>query len=220
MDLTDSHLWHVPDHLRARYSWLEVRNAAAVLSASNPQGFADILTVLDAFELEASDLTTPGGNRGSIAIRLDGAFADLGWVPVRINTEFTLTGVVKAGRFHGQQVIESSVSSVGFEVDNFNGRVAVDVEWRAKDGNLDRDFSAYRALYDAGIIDGAVIITRDHYGILDLCREDLGDMDAHKRLSTTTTTNTRAARPRLTRGDAGGCPVLVVGIGRETWNGR
>jgi hypothetical protein len=38
------------------------------------------------------------------------------------------------------------------------GRVALDVEWHAKDGNLDRDIVAYRALDDAGIMDGAVMV--------------------------------------------------------------
>lgn len=32
------------------------------------------------------------------------------------------------------------------------------LEWHAKDGNLDRDVSAYRAFYDAAVIDGGVIL--------------------------------------------------------------
>lgn len=57
-------------------------------------------------------------------------------------------------------VIESEVRNEGYKVDNVKGRVALDVEWNAKDGNLDRDVGAYRALYEAGIINGAAIITR------------------------------------------------------------
>ena len=57
-------------------------------------------------------------------------------------------------------VTSSLVSNEGYKVDNFKGRVALDLEWNAKDGNLDRDIGAYRALYDAGFIDVGVIVTR------------------------------------------------------------
>lgn len=58
-----------------------------------------------------------------------------------------------------EQVIrESAVFNEGYKVDNVKGRMALDIEWNAKDGNLDRDIGAYRALYDAGLIDGAVVI--------------------------------------------------------------
>ena len=48
------------------------------------------------------------------------------------------------------QVRASEVASPSYRIDNVKGRCAVDVEWQAKDGNLDRDIAAYRALYDAG----------------------------------------------------------------------
>ncbi|MCB4825330.1 hypothetical protein LHA35_26810, partial [Roseicella sp. GB24] len=43
-------------------------------------------------------------------------------------------------------------------VDNFKGRVVLDVEWNAKDGNLDRDLASYRSWYEAGVISAGVII--------------------------------------------------------------
>lgn len=219
MDLTNSYERAVPEDIFIRYSWAEVRNAAAVLAASNPELFAEILEVLDGFYVETRDITVPGGNRSTIPIKLDGAFADLGWKPVRINTEFSLVGKVKGPARLARTLFESAVSSEGFEVDNMKGRVALDVEWNAKDGNLDRDLSAYRALYDNGLIDAAVMITRDYHGILELARHDLGDEGAYRRLKSTTTTNIHKLIPRLTRGDAGGCPVLAVGITRDTWDG-
>ena len=53
----------------------------------------------------------------------------------------------------------SEVASPSYRIDNVKGRVALDVEWHAKDGNLDRDIAAYRALYEAGVVDGAVMVT-------------------------------------------------------------
>lgn len=43
--------------------------------------------------------------------------------------------------------------SESYLIDNVKDRVALDIEWHAKDGNLDRDLAAYRAFYDTGLID-------------------------------------------------------------------
>ncbi len=222
MDLTRSFEQAIPADVQVRYRWLETRNAAAVLGASNPVQYGDLLSVLDGFWIYDSDLLVPGGNRGQIPIRLDAAFEALGWDAVRINTTYSLEGrrkTSKHARTYDEQFLTSTVENEGFEVDNLKGRVALDVEWNAKDGNLDRDLSAYRALYDVGLIDVAVIITRDHEGIREVAGTDLESEDAFRRLGTTTTTNMTKLASRLSRGDGGGCPVLAVGITRETWAG-
>lgn len=223
MDLTNSFEKVIPADVRTRYEFVEVRNAAAVLKASNPELFDDVIKVLREFSLRSSDISTPGGNRGQIPIRLDKAFEGLGWSAVRITTQWRLVGKRKtsgAKREYDEPYLDSAVTNPGFEVDNMKGRVALDVEWNAKDGNLDRDLSAYRALYEMGLIDVAVIITRDHKGIQRLALTDLHNPDAARRLGTTTTTNIEKARDRMTRGDTGGCPLLVVAITRATWEGH
>jgi hypothetical protein len=42
--------------------------------------------------------------------------------------------------------------------------------------------------------------------------------EASRILATSTTTNTVKLVPRLTRGDSGGCPILVVAICERTWD--
>lgn len=101
------------------------------------------------------------------------------------------------------------VSNEGYKVDNLKARVALDVEWNAKDGNLDRDLGAYRALYESALIDAAVLITRTQEDLRQLA---LTLNPNSTKFATTTTTNLDKLRPRLTRGDAGGCPVLAVAI--------
>jgi hypothetical protein len=222
MDLTYAFENAFPTDVLNRYTWIETRNAAAVLAASNPEQFADLLEVLLEFSIYDSDILVAGGNRGQIAIRLDSAFEAAGWNAVRINTEYRLNGKKKSakfGRHYDLDFLEAEVRNEGFEVDNMKGRVAIDVEWNAKDGNLDRDLAAYRSLYELGLIDVACIITRDHQGIRDLAGNELKSDDAHRRLGTTTTTNMSKLQPRLTRGDAGGCPLLGIGITRATWAG-
>lgn len=117
----------------------------------------------------------------------------------------------------------------GYYVDNSKGKVMVDVEWNAKDGNIDRDLAAYRAWQEAGIIHGAVIITKDGPSARKL-HEELVDTYVYKhdtqadnvrfsKLDTTTTVSMGTALKRLRRGGAGSCPVLIVGIGRDAWDG-
>lgn len=118
----------------------------------------------------------------------------------------------------------------GYLVDNFKGRVALDVEWNAKDGNLDRDLSAYRAWHEAGIISAAVLITQNRRA-LKLLGERLWNeyqqgLPAEKRstklpidLGTSTTTNLDKAALRVRRGVMGTCPLLIVAATDRTWNG-
>lgn len=217
VDLTHSYKNVTPQSVLDRYTFLEVRNGAAVLKASNPTHFDELVQVLEGFHVYDADLLIPGGNRGQIATRLDAHFEQLGWQAIRVNTEFKLVGKGKKG---GAIILETEAKNDGFEVDNMKGRVAIDVEWNAKDGNLDRDLAAYRSLYDLGLIDAAVLITRDHYSIRDLAGVTLESDTARGRLSTITSTNTIKLKDRLERGDAGGCPVFAVGIGVDTWAGK
>lgn len=210
MDLTESYARILPVDLVERYEIREVRDAAAVMQNTNPAEFAEIVAVLNDFVLAEDDLLQPGGSKGLVATRLDGDFRELGWREGRYDTRLTSQLRLMPYRHAGEKearVEERDVFSEGYKVDNVKGGIALDIEWNAKDGNLDRDIGAYRSLYDAGIIAAGVIITRTHTDIRDLALK-LG-RDAFK---TTTTTNLDKLVPRMTRGDAGGCPILAVAI--------
>lgn len=221
--MTESYKEVLPAALLKRYRFREVRNAAAVLKASNPERFDEIVGVLQDFEVLDDDILSAGGNRGPIAIRLDGAFEKLGWSAVRIDTATKLVGRKKRAphsRTYDIEYLDSFVTNPGYEVDNMKGRVALDVEWNSKDGNLDRDLSSFRALYELALIDVAVIIVRDFASIRELALNDLGSTDAYRRLGTATCASFEKTEGRLTRGDSGGCPVLVAAITRATWRGH
>jgi hypothetical protein len=210
VDLTDSYTRFLPKEVTDRYVIREVRDAAAVLANTNPDEFGDIVRVLSEFELEEEDILTPGGGKSRVALRLDTAFRELGWREGRYDRTIVSKLRLMPHRPAGETaaaVTETEVDSEGYKVDNVKGKVALDVEWNAKDGNLDRDVGAYRALYDVGIISAAVIVTRSFESIRDLSAR-LG-RDA---FGTTTTTTIEKLEPRLTRGDSGGCPVLAVAI--------
>ena len=216
MDLTHSYRSAVPGPLLERFEWREVRNAAAIIRATNLEEWADIMTVLGEFELTLAELMLPGGNKSQLTGRLESAFKDRGWRESRLDTEITLTMQRSAYRAAGErraQVATSSVANQGYKVDGLKGRIALDVEWNAKDGNLDRDIGTYRAMYEAGFLDAGVIVTRTHE---DLRAAALGSDPRTDKFMTTTTTNLDKLIPRLTRGDAGGCPVLAVAICART----
>ncbi|MUL64157.1 restriction endonuclease [Mycobacterium sp. CBMA 234] len=225
MDLTDSYTRVLPQHIRNRYEFIETRNAAAILAATNPGRFDELLAALHQFQLRTDDLVQPGGQETELAARLNTAFRDKGWREARVDTRIRLELRKMPHKTAGETLPtldETEVFNEGYKVDNFVDRVALDVEWNAKDGNLDRDLSAYRALYDAALIDVAVIITRTQTDLRALgyrlgVEAGMDDERARRILATTTTTNTEKLRPRMQRGDSGGCPLLTVAICARTW---
>jgi hypothetical protein len=217
VDLSTSYETTFADLVRVRYDWCEVRNAANIIRHTSPTEFADIEQVLAGFTVETDrDITPAGGNETLTAAHLNSQFRARRWregnYRVGVTSELRLLPYKAAGEKSPTTTKTESVSE-SYLVDNVKGRIALDVEWHAKDGNLDRDISAYRALYDAGIIDGAVIVTMNRTEM----RQWALDLDpASKKFATSTTTNLEKAVPRLTRGDGGGCPILVAAICRRT----
>jgi len=216
VELTNSFEKAVPENILRRYEFREVRNAASILKATSPILWREILSVLEDFRLTDADLRDAGGNKSDVAGRLDEAFREMGWREGRVDTLIKLKVAIspykKAGEKTGSSR-ESVVENKGYKVDNFKGRVALDVEWNAKDGNLDRDIGAYRALYEGAVIDAAVLVTRTQSDLRELA---LGSDNRSTKFATTTTTNLEKLCPRLSRGDGGGCPILAVAICSRT----
>lgn len=214
--------------VRKRWAFLETSSAAAVLRSVCEEEWRDITDVLANFSLDPSHWLKKGGNRGDIARMIDDMFAARGWRETRV--DLVTQGVLLA---RNGEVIERlpAVEQEGYLVDNFKGRVALDVEWNAKDGNLDRDLSAYRAWHEAGVISAAVLITQDRLQLKALAERIWAahqstlpvDMRTPKLpidLHTSTTTNYEKAALRVRRGVMGTCPLLIVAATEATWNGR
>jgi len=227
MNLTTSFEAAVPADVFARYQFFETRNAAAIMRATNQEAFGEIIDILRYFVLIDDDLVLAGGEESGLAKRLNYEFRSRGWREGRVDTAIKLVLRLMPFADAGETTVhveESEVTNEGYKVDNVKDRIAMDLEWNAKDGNLDRDLAAYRALYDAGLIDGAILVTRTIDDLRELgyrIRIDSGmdEKTARKVLTTSTTTNTKKLLPRLQRGDAGGCPVLAVAICERTWMG-
>jgi hypothetical protein len=122
---------------------------------------------LNLFRLNPSRWLRAGGNRGDVAKDIDDMFRERGWREIRV--DLSTQGILKNKR---NEIVDQlpPVYQEGYLVDNFKGRVALDVEWNAKDGNLDRDLSAYRAWHEAGVISAAVLITQDRIKLKGLAQ--------------------------------------------------
>lgn len=212
--------------VRAHWAFLETSSAAAVLRSVCPEEWADITAILASFRLDPSHWLRPGGNRGDVARDIDGMFGNRGWREIRV--DLSTHAILKDKQNRTVEQLPA-VYQEGYLVDNFKGRVALDVEWNAKDGNLDRDLSAYRAWHEAGVISAAVLITQDRVALKKLAtqlwldyQQTLPEEQKNPRLpidlGTSTTTNLEKAALRVRRGVMGTCPLLVVAATADTWN--
>lgn len=218
----------LPTAARGGWEFLETNSASAIMKAVCPAEWADIVDVLSTYRLDPSTWLKKGGNRGDVPEQIDEEFHTRGWKEARLDLE------TKALIYDKDDKKTSELPPVkqeGYLVDNYKNRVVLDVEWAAKDGNLDRDLAAYRSWHEAGAISAGVIITRDRLALLKLAREiwrdyqkKLPEVERVQKLpvdlTTSTTTTFDKAALRVRRGVMGTCPILIVGACRNTWNGQ
>ena len=213
---------------RNHWAFIETNSAAAVMKAVCPSEWADIVQVLETYRLDPQNWLKAGGNRGDIAEQIDFEFGKRGWRETQLDLETRGILLDKNGNKMDELPI---IRQQGYLVDNFKNRIVLDVEWNAKDGNLDRDLASYRSWFEAGIISAGVIITKDRLSLLDLARKlwknHQATMPAEKRvkklpidLTTSTVTAFDKAEMRMRRGVMGTCPVLIVAANADTWNGK
>jgi hypothetical protein len=218
----------MPPSVRERYEFLETSSACAVMHAVCPAEWADILSVLDAYALDPATWMKPGGNRGDVAKEIDSLFEKRDWHERRLDIE--TYGYLVDGKGVRTHIFEPLFQE-GYLVDNFKGRIAVDVEWNAKDGNLDRDMTAYRTWHGSGVLTAGVIITKHQQSLKSLVRRlwdqwnaTLPPDERNNKLpidmGTSTTTNFEKAGLRVRRGVMGTCPLLIVGLSEKSWSGE
>lgn len=237
MRLTESWREVFPGELQDTYLFAETRGAAAILAATEPEAFEDLVEVLTNFSFDADKIFRPGGNQSAIAAELDRYFRVLGWREAKYSQQ--LTTQLTTFPWHGSDVEEGITEdemisdAEGHKIDNVKGRAVVDIEWNPKDGNLDRDLANYVSLYAGGMIGVGVLLIRSgevRGPAKDLIAEIRSfddsidpqvktpnwlyrmDKTPPDPYGTSTTANFEKLVPRLQRGDGQGCPILAVGI--------
>jgi hypothetical protein len=183
----------IPRKLRRKYRFDERDHAAAILAVNFPEEFRDLMECLDWFWLKRSMISEKGGNRSAVSRSIDGFLGERGWAAKAFDTRFLVDG--------------REIPSPTHEIDNFKNRVAVEVEWNSKDTSFDRDLNNFRLLRQLKVLSVGVIITR----LTELQQEFKKVGKA--RSTGQSTTHWDKLIPKVDGGGAGGCPLLLVGLG-------
>jgi hypothetical protein len=183
----------IPVRLRERFRFEERHHATSIIATDFKDEFRDIIQCLEDFRLKKSDILTPGGGRSPIPKTIDGFLAKRGWAEKRFDIKITID--------------EQPIPIPTHKIDNFKNRIGVEVEWNNKTEFYDRDLNNFRLLWEMRVISVGVIITR----LSEL--QDLFDLLGKGESYGNSTTHWDKLIPKVESGGAGGCPLLLVGMG-------
>lgn len=187
----------IPRDIADRYELHEWRHACAILSADFPDEWHDVLEVLRGFRLLKSEILAPGGGKSRISSRLDTALYARGWLEKPFDTSVLVDG--------------ARLDSPTHKVDCFKRGVALEVEWNNKDPFFDRDLNNFRLLFELRAVHVGIIVTRSDE--LQDIFDSLGKGPSYGQA----TTHWGKVLPKIEGGGGGGCPILLVGITKATY---
>ncbi len=191
-------LRQLPDKIRKRFLIEERGHASAILAADFPDEFADIADCLQGFTLRKSHILTPGGGRSPISAALDGFLRKRVWHEKSFDIRITVDG--------------QPIPIPTHKIDNFKNGVGLEVEWNNKTEFYDRDLNNFRLLKDLRVLSVGVIITR----LSEL--QDLFDKLGKGASYGASTTHWDKLIPKVDGGGAGGCPLLLIGMGMRCYD--
>lgn len=189
------------------YRYGITRYADIILREAFPQRFADLVTVLDEYRIDVSELLRGGGSRATHTRRFDAMLEARGWGKRNI----TVSKLIDERLIHATRGHEIDMFASGGDNEPYPG-IAVEMEWNNKDPFFDRDLINFAALHREGALAVGVIVTRGpelqrYIGPTIVT----GEGTASKKYGTSTTHWDKLI-PRINLGGGGECPLLVVGI--------
>ncbi|PFJ00302.1 BglII/BstYI family type II restriction endonuclease [Priestia megaterium] len=187
----------LPPHIRDKFEVHEWRHACAILKEDFPKEWNDIISVLNNFTLNKSDIVTAGGRKSPISTKIDNFLYDLKWEEKSFDTKIMIDGVTHETPTH--------------KIDCLKNRIALEIEWNNKDPFFDRDLNNFRLLFELDAISVGVIITRCTE--LQVLFNSLGKGSSYGN----STTHMSKLIPRIEGGGGGGCPILVFGISDKSY---
>ncbi|MBX2956810.1 MAG: hypothetical protein KF846_11670 [Cyclobacteriaceae bacterium] len=196
---------HIPSDILALYDVFDYKHAAAILKHDFPKEYKEICDALRNFRLTADNIKKAGGNESEMPKKL-AKLLPL-WKKQKLKINQTATD---------QNGIVTTSNSSTHIIDFFKNKVALDMEWNSKDQTYDRDLYAFRAFFEFGQIDIAIIVTRgknlvSFFKSLGTYKKN-GKTKAYAAKYGASTTHWGKLIPRLEGGRSGGCPVLAFGI--------
>jgi hypothetical protein len=188
----------IPASIRNKYHFDERGHATAILSHDFPQEFKDIGDCLDAFVLKRSEIVARGGAKSRISKTIDNFLRAQNWREKSFNIEIRIDG--------------NPIPIPTHKIDDFKNKVGIEVEWNNKTEFYDRDLNNFRLLHDLHVLSVGVIITR-----LTELQQVFNALKKGKSYGASTTHWDKLI-PKIDGGGAGGCPLLLVGMGRACYN--
>ena len=206
----------ISDEIQNKFEFYNYNNALEILAYAYPDEWKDILDALSQFVLYVDDLSSSGGSETNIPGRFDQVLYPRKWRNVLVNASLEVKfyeRIVDMKQYEKYPSRESMIPDfMSGHVDYLKGRIAAYLEWNKKDLAFDKTLADIRQLYECGIISVAVIITRGED--LNEAFKEITDKDGKAVFRKYGSSSTWMGRllPRLNSREAGGCPVLAVGI--------
>ena len=203
--------------LSEKYEFFNYNHAIEIISQAFSAEWQDICDALNAFALEVEDLSDPGGSETRIPSKFDNILYPRKWRNVKITGDLHLKfyeRIVDQKKYEDYPSADRVIGGyiTGQHVDYLKGRIALGLEWNKKDLAFDRVLTSFRTFYDCNLISAAVIITRS--ADLNSAFKEIFDTDGKPIARKYGSSSTWIGKllPRLDSRQAGGCPILVVGI--------
>lgn len=186
-----------PKEIVDRFEIYEWRHATAILISDFPEEWADLLAMLRHFKLRKSWLVKGGGNKSQLSKWIDQFLGERKWIEKQFATAIVVDKAKRESPTH--------------KVDCYKNRIAFEVEWNNKDPFFDRDLNNFRLLFDLRTVSVGLIFTRcdELQDIFD----DLGRGSSYGE----STTHMSKVLPKIAGGGGGGCPIIVIGIRKNTF---
>lgn len=208
----------IPSELEEKYEFINYNNAIEILCAGYPDEWKNIQEMLQRFRLEVNDIASAGGAETAIPGKIDAVLRATGWKNVMVTADLNLKLFERkadAKSYDEEYAIDNrSIYNYvkGPHVDFLKNRTALCVEWNKKDVDFDRCIAALRTFFELGIINVGIIFTRSE----DLeCVFDKIELPNGKKASSkygASSTHMSRLTSRLDSHQAGGCPVIAIGI--------
>lgn len=215
----------IPARLHQKFTFAEREHACAILATDFREQFQDIIDCLDAFWLKKSYVTIPGGDYSQVSEAIDGFFQG----SANIKTPKKRPPIIPIGtpqglgwkeqKFHIEINVDGTpVPIPTHKIDNFKKLphqprgVGMELEWNNKTEFYDRDLNNFRLLRQLLVLSVGVVITR--LSELQKLFNSLGRGVSYGN----STTHWDKLIPKVDGGGAGGCPLLLIGLGMNCYD--
>ena len=186
-----------PKDILDKFEIHEWKHACAILKSEFPNEWKELIEMLTAFQLKKSWIAKGGGNKTKLSRWVDDFMGARGWIEKQFQTSVI--------------VDEDRMDSPTHKIDCYKNKVALELEWNNKDPFYDRDLNNFRLLFDLRAISVGVIFTR-----CDDLQEIFVSLGRGRSYGNSTTHMSKLL-PRIEGGGGAGCPLLVIGITKNTY---